>query len=119
MLFTITDIAIAAGCIASLAVGIQLLRLSARICSEYPIVGLIATVGLMGWAHQHPDALPQFNPSEATDTVAQRSHDEAELAVLGAEVSDEDMVADYHKHNARFYQEVTAAPDRARRMAGL
>ena len=52
MLFTIADIAIAAGCIAGLAVGIQLLRLSTRVCSEYPIVGLIATMGLMGWALQ-------------------------------------------------------------------
>ena len=119
MLFTIADIAIAAGCIAGLAVGIQLLRLSTRVCSEYPIVGLIATMGLMGWAHQNPDALPQWSSSDTTDTVAQLSYDDAGLDALGADVSDEDMVADYHKHNARYYQEVTAAPDQARRMAGL
>ena len=116
-----TELGIAVGLIALIALGLLLLRGLCRVCGEYPIVGLTLSLIFLGWMAQNPDSLDSLLPETGTEVLAQSTAlDDAHAASSAhSNLSDEELIDDYLQQNRRYARDVHATPGKALRTVGL
>ena len=119
MLLGPTDLIPGLFALAALFGCVQLLRYAARTVQHFPVLGLAASVAVLGWMHQHRAALPGAGADAPSGMLAQAGPIGGERRALGVHVSDEDMPADYAYHNQRYQRDVAAAFARFGQRRGL
>ena len=67
---------------------VQLLRYAARTVQRFPVLGLAASVAVLGWMHQHRAALPGAGANAPSGMLAQAGPLGGERPALGVHVSD-------------------------------
>ena len=111
----ISELEIAAGLaiIAAIPLCIWVIRMTLRLLSAWPVVGLIGSLCLMGWAHQNPSAIPDLVDRATPDFMEQI---EAQAVANAApqldesELTDENLVEHYHQQNVHYAHQVERAP---------
>ncbi len=119
----ISELEIAAGLaiIGAIPLSFWLLRMTFRILNEWPALGFMASLFLMGWAYQNPTAVPALVDRASPDFMEQieaQALAQAEPTVLDdSELTDENLVDQYHQKNIRYAHQIERAPqDAARRL---
>ncbi|MEC8422697.1 MAG: hypothetical protein VX000_02905 [Myxococcota bacterium] len=107
-------------CLVALAVSVHGLRLGLRILERFPGWVVMGTLAMLGWSVDSPTAIGRIAVDPFAAMPAMQGDGQASPVrdVLGAHVTDADMVSDYQQHRSRYQRDVLQAQAQIHRLVG-
>lgn len=107
-------------CIVALAVSVHGLRLGLRVLERFPGMVVVGTLAILGWSVCNPMAVGRIAVDASAAMPAMQGDGQVSPLrdVLGAHVTDADMVSNYQQHRSRYRRDVLGAQARIERLVG-
>ena len=123
MSLTGLEIAAAVAIIGAIPLCLWSLKMTFRLLSACPALGLVASLMLMGWAHQNPEVVPDLvdraTPDFMDQIEAQARASTPPTVIDDSQLTDENLVDQYRQKNVHFAHQVERAPRAATGSLGM